>query len=44
MALDFQHLINGLSLSGFIVGYPYDRRKNSPNATQVKVFIDDLTK
>ncbi|GJS88878.1 putative pre-16S rRNA nuclease [Tanacetum coccineum] len=44
MALDFQHLINELSLSGFIVGYPYDRRKNSPNATQVKVFVDDLTK
>ncbi|XP_071703526.1 uncharacterized protein [Rutidosis leptorrhynchoides] len=44
MALDFQHLISELSLSAFIVGYPFNMQKNSPDATQVKVFIDDLTK
>ncbi|KAJ9550082.1 hypothetical protein OSB04_022625, partial [Centaurea solstitialis] len=44
MAIDFQNLISELSLSAFIVGYPYDRHKNSPSATQVKVFVDDLCK
>ncbi|KAI3727617.1 hypothetical protein L6452_16235 [Arctium lappa] len=44
MAIDFQNLISELSLSAFIVGYPYDRQRNSPNATQVKVFVDDICK
>ncbi|KVH95385.1 Resolvase, holliday junction-type, YqgF-like protein [Cynara cardunculus var. scolymus] len=44
MAIDFQNLISELSLSAFIVGYPYDRSRKSPNATQVKVFVDDLCK
>ncbi|XP_035830213.1 putative pre-16S rRNA nuclease isoform X2 [Helianthus annuus] len=45
MALDFEHLISKLSLSAFIVGYPYENmQKNSKNATQVKVFVDDLCK
>ncbi|GKB92158.1 putative pre-16S rRNA nuclease isoform X2 [Tanacetum coccineum] len=44
LSICYNFPINELSLSGFIVGYPYDRRKNSPDATQVKVFVDDLTK
>ncbi|XP_076897647.1 uncharacterized protein LOC143550988 [Bidens hawaiensis] len=45
MALDFKQLISKLSLSAFVVGYPYEyMQKNSENATQVKVFVDDLSK
>ncbi|KAI4315411.1 hypothetical protein L6164_028224 [Bauhinia variegata] len=44
MACDFENLISELSLKGFIVGYPYDRMRVSPDAIQVKVFIDDLCK
>ncbi|KAK6137493.1 hypothetical protein DH2020_028746 [Rehmannia glutinosa] len=36
--------ISGLSVSGLVVGYPFNRQKNSPDAVQVKIFIDDLTK
>ncbi|KAL8543672.1 hypothetical protein ACS0TY_004297 [Phlomoides rotata] len=41
---DFQKLIYGLSLSGLVVGYPFDRHQSSPNAMHVKLFIDDLNK
>ncbi|XP_076940232.1 uncharacterized protein LOC143609339 [Bidens hawaiensis] len=45
MALDFEQLISKLSLSAFVVRYPYEyMQKNSENATQVKVFVDDLSK
>ncbi|KAK6137454.1 hypothetical protein DH2020_028811 [Rehmannia glutinosa] len=44
IAADFQNLISGLSVSGLVVGYPFNRQKNSPDAVQVKIFIDDLTK
>ncbi|CAI9274398.1 unnamed protein product [Lactuca saligna] len=44
MAIDFEFLISKLSLSAFIVGCPYDRQRNCPEATQVKVFIDSLCK
>ncbi|KAI3468743.1 hypothetical protein Pfo_025406 [Paulownia fortunei] len=44
IATDFQSLISELSLSGLVIGYPFDRQKSSPNAVQVKLFIDDLTK
>ncbi|XVF52889.1 hypothetical protein PTKIN_Ptkin05aG0054700 [Pterospermum kingtungense] len=44
MASDFQSLISELSLVGFIVGYPYDRQRLARDATQVKLFIDDLSK
>ncbi|KAI3710835.1 hypothetical protein L2E82_40629 [Cichorium intybus] len=44
MAIDLKLLISELSLSAFIVGYPYDRQRISPEATQVKVFVDDLCK
>ncbi|KAK9276563.1 hypothetical protein L1049_006098 [Liquidambar formosana] len=44
MASDFQSLISELSLAGFVVGYPFDRQRSSPNAVQVKLFIDDLCK
>ncbi|KAM7491372.1 hypothetical protein LguiA_034293 [Lonicera macranthoides] len=44
MAGDFESLISELSLSGFIFGYPFDRQKASPNAVQVKLFVDDLCK
>ncbi|VVA30091.1 PREDICTED: Holliday junction [Prunus dulcis] len=43
MADDFQSLISELSLEGFIVGYPFDRQRRSPDAVQVKLFIDDLS-
>ncbi|KAJ7944913.1 Polynucleotidyl transferase, ribonuclease H-like superfamily protein [Quillaja saponaria] len=42
MASDFQSLISELSLVGFVVGYPFDKQRGSPDAVQVKVFIDDL--
>ncbi|KAK1409040.1 hypothetical protein QVD17_41304 [Tagetes erecta] len=43
MALDFQHLISTLSLSAFVVGYPYEKlKKNSQNAIHVPGFVDDL--
>ncbi|KAK6251303.1 hypothetical protein SCA6_005308 [Theobroma cacao] len=44
MASDFQSLISELSLVGFIVGYPFDRQQRAPDAVQVKLFIDDLSK
>ncbi|CAL2260182.1 unnamed protein product [Prunus armeniaca] len=43
MADDFQSLISELSLEGFIVGYPFDRQRRSPDAVQVNLFIDDLS-
>lgn len=43
MASDFQLLISQFSLSGFIVGYPFDRQqRRTRDAVQVKLFIDDL--
>ncbi|KAK6274741.1 hypothetical protein POUND7_004450 [Theobroma cacao] len=39
-----EHLISELSLVGFIVGYPFDRQQRAPDAVQVKLFIDDLSK
>ncbi|GAB4834404.1 hypothetical protein Ancab_032658 [Ancistrocladus abbreviatus] len=44
MAGDFQSLISELSLVGFVVGYPFDRQRSSPDALQVKIFVDDLCK
>ncbi|KAI8569521.1 hypothetical protein RHMOL_Rhmol02G0285100 [Rhododendron molle] len=44
MAGDFQNLVSELSLKGFIIGYPFDRSRSSPDAVQVKLFIDDLCK
>ncbi|PSS04168.1 Pre-16S rRNA nuclease [Actinidia chinensis var. chinensis] len=44
MAGDFQSLISELSLKAFIFGYPFDRCRRSPDAVQVKCFIDDLCK
>ncbi|KAL4603865.1 hypothetical protein ACB092_10G153700 [Castanea dentata] len=42
MVSDFQSLISELSLVGFVVGCPFDRRRSAPDAVQVKLFIDDL--
>ncbi|KAH6799556.1 hypothetical protein C2S51_036040 [Perilla frutescens var. frutescens] len=42
ISTDFETLISGLSLEGLVIGYPFDRQKSSPNAVQVKLFIDDL--
>ncbi|KAH7839189.1 hypothetical protein Vadar_000898 [Vaccinium darrowii] len=42
MASDFQNLVSKFSLTGFVVGYPFDRWRSSPNAVQVKLLIDDL--
>ncbi|GER38873.1 polynucleotidyl transferase [Striga asiatica] len=44
IASDFKSLISKLSLSGLVVGYPFDRQRSSPDAVQVKIFIDGLTK
>ncbi|KAA8522399.1 hypothetical protein F0562_013240 [Nyssa sinensis] len=44
MVADFQSLISELALVGFIFGYPFDRQRSSPDAVQVKLFIDDLCK
>ncbi|KAL2936479.1 putative pre-16S rRNA nuclease [Bienertia sinuspersici] len=44
MAADFTSLISEFSLSGFVVGCPFDRQRPSPDAVQVKVFVDDLCK
>ncbi|XP_017232881.1 uncharacterized protein LOC108206942 isoform X2 [Daucus carota subsp. sativus] len=44
MATDFQSLISEFSLSGFIIGYPFYRNRNSPDAIQVKLFVEDLCK
>ncbi|KAL2894076.1 Cysteine synthase [Bienertia sinuspersici] len=38
MAADFTKFL----LSGFVVGCPFDRQRPSPDAVQVKVFVDDL--
>ncbi|KAL3652667.1 hypothetical protein CASFOL_002348 [Castilleja foliolosa] len=43
IASDIQSLISKLSLSGLVIGYPFDRQRRSPDAVQVKCFIDDLT-
>ncbi|KAK4559437.1 hypothetical protein RGQ29_008583 [Quercus rubra] len=37
-------MISELSLVGFVVGCPFDRRRSAPDAVQVKLFIDDLCK
>ncbi|KNA05257.1 hypothetical protein SOVF_192110 isoform B [Spinacia oleracea] len=42
MAADFTSLISEFSLSGFVVGCPFDRQRPSADAAQVKVFVDDL--
>ncbi|EEF51182.1 putative pre-16S rRNA nuclease [Ricinus communis] len=44
VATDFQSLISELSLAGFVVGYPFDRQRSTPDALHVKLFIDDLRK
>ncbi|KAL1566084.1 putative pre-16S rRNA nuclease [Salvia divinorum] len=44
ISTDFQTLISGFSLEGFVIGYPFDRHKSNPDAVQVKLFIDDLNK
>ncbi|KAK9699704.1 hypothetical protein RND81_08G190600, partial [Saponaria officinalis] len=44
MANDFVSLISEFSLTGFIVGCPFDRQCPSADAAQVRVFIDDLCK
>ncbi|KAF1002076.1 uncharacterized protein LOC141702362 [Apium graveolens] len=44
MAADFQSLKSEFSLSGFIFGYPFYRNKNSPDAIQVKLLVEDLCK
>ncbi|KAJ8449259.1 hypothetical protein Cgig2_002391 [Carnegiea gigantea] len=44
MATDFQSLISEFSLVCFVVGCPFDRNYNSPDAAQVKIFVDDLCK
>ncbi|XP_010271789.1 PREDICTED: uncharacterized protein LOC104607779 isoform X1 [Nelumbo nucifera] len=44
MAKDFQSLISEFSLVGFVVGYPFDYQRNTPDAVQVKLFIEDLRK
>nr|XP_043607524.1 putative pre-16S rRNA nuclease [Erigeron canadensis] len=43
MAIDFQHLMSELSISAFVVGYPYVRRSYCPDAAQVKAFVDELS-
>ncbi|KAM4119238.1 hypothetical protein ACJW30_03G044500 [Castanea mollissima] len=44
MVSDFQSLISELSLVGFVVGCPFDRRRSTPDAVQVKLFNDDSCK
>ncbi|XP_021735765.1 uncharacterized protein LOC110702369 [Chenopodium quinoa] len=44
MAADFTSLISEFSLSGFVVGFPFDRQRPSPDGAQVKIFVDDLCK
>ncbi|KAK9927214.1 hypothetical protein M0R45_024409 [Rubus argutus] len=44
MAIDFQSLISELSLVGFVVGYPFNRQRGTPDAVQVKLLIEDLCK
>ncbi|PRQ17698.1 putative pre-16S rRNA nuclease, ribonuclease H-like domain-containing protein [Rosa chinensis] len=44
MASDFQSLVSKLSLVGFVVGYPFDRQRGTPEAVQVKLLIEDLCK
>ncbi|GAV57935.1 UPF0081 domain-containing protein [Cephalotus follicularis] len=44
VATDFQSLISELSVVAFVVGYPFDRQRKTPNAIQVKLFIDELSK
>ncbi|KAM7274141.1 hypothetical protein ACFE04_028805 [Oxalis oulophora] len=41
---DFQTLISKLSIHGIVVGYPFDRLKESAAAVQVNVFVDELSK
>ncbi|EPS61791.1 hypothetical protein M569_13005 [Genlisea aurea] len=42
MTCDFKSLISELSLSGFVVGCPFDRLKNGLNAARIRLFIDEL--
>uniref|UniRef100_A0A7N0VHM6 YqgF/RNase H-like domain-containing protein n=1 Tax=Kalanchoe fedtschenkoi TaxID=63787 RepID=A0A7N0VHM6_KALFE len=42
IATDFQTMIKKLSLVGLVVGYPFHRQKSSPDAVQVKIFIENL--
>uniref|UniRef100_A0A2P2JIX7 Uncharacterized protein n=2 Tax=Rhizophora mucronata TaxID=61149 RepID=A0A2P2JIX7_RHIMU len=44
MATDFQSLVSELSLAGFVVGCSIDRQRSTPDALQVKLFIDELCK
>ncbi|MED6170905.1 hypothetical protein PIB30_035588 [Stylosanthes scabra] len=44
MASDFETLISSYSLKGFVVGLPFDRHRVSPDAAQVKVFINALSR
>ncbi|XP_017624581.1 uncharacterized protein LOC108468203 isoform X4 [Gossypium arboreum] len=43
LGLQMWTCISELSLVGFVVGYPFDRQRLAPDATQVKLFIDDLS-
>ncbi|KAJ4754612.1 GRF domain class transcription factor [Rhynchospora pubera] len=43
MAKDFQMLVAGFSLAGFVVGYPFNIQGQS-KTVQVKLFIEDLRK
>ncbi|KAF4403840.1 hypothetical protein G4B88_014296 [Cannabis sativa] len=42
MADDLKCLISELSLEGFVVGFPLDRRKSTTESVLVKLFIDEL--
>ncbi|KAJ0105980.1 hypothetical protein Patl1_17779 [Pistacia atlantica] len=36
--------VSEFNLKGFIVGYPSNRQQNTPDAMQVKLFIEELSK
>lgn len=44
MAIDFNILISELSVSAFVVGFPFDRQRDHRDTVQVKVFVDNLCK
>ncbi|XP_057447878.1 uncharacterized protein LOC130739569 isoform X2 [Lotus japonicus] len=44
MASDFETLISKYSLKGFVIGIPFNNFRVSPDAVQVKVLIDALSK
>ncbi|KAJ0048147.1 hypothetical protein Pint_15198 [Pistacia integerrima] len=44
VAGDLQSLVSEFNLKGFIVGYPSNRQQNTPDAMQVKLFIEELSK